>query len=185
MNLVHTPTFRLNSVLFVVMLGLAVVLWLFMPERYPVHFDLTGTPTRWEERNVGMWVLIVSLFVISFGQAHLFQRFLMTDPDSKLLNVPYKELFHRLPTERKVRVLRRANRFLGLMNTGALLIYLSVLLMIFFGARSPGSLAAQSMQYALYLLLALILVVPIVEIGAMRRLIRVKLQEEGLWPPGE
>ncbi|TVP58563.1 MAG: DUF1648 domain-containing protein [Gemmatimonadales bacterium] len=180
MNLVHTPTFRLNSALFVAFLILSGVLWVYMPERYPVHFDLSGTPTRWAERNPGMWVLIVALFVISFGKVHLFQRFLINDPDSTLLNVPYKDHFHQLPRERKVRVLRRMNRFLGLVNTGALLIYLAVLLMIFFGAHNPESASSLVARYALYMVLALILVVPLFEIVAMRRMVRTKLREEGL-----
>ncbi len=180
MNLVHSPTFRLNSALFVAVLVLAVVLWMHMPERYPVHFDLAGTPTRWAERNPGMWVLIVAIFAISFGKVHLFQRFLINDPDSTLLNVPYKDRFHQLPRERKVRVLRRMNRFLGLMNTGTLLIYGSVLLMIFFGAHNPESPASLVTRYALYTVLVVVLVLPIFEVLAVRRMIRRKLQEEGL-----
>lgn len=79
MNLVHRPSFRLNSALFVVFLGLSVALWRGMPERYPVHFTLQGSPTRWAE-GPGMWIPLVALCPIAFGKLHLFQRCLVSDP---------------------------------------------------------------------------------------------------------
>jgi hypothetical protein len=45
----HTPTFRLNSILYVAFLGLAWTLWQRMPERYPGHLSLGGEVTRWAE----------------------------------------------------------------------------------------------------------------------------------------
>lgn len=180
MNLVHAPTFRLNSILFAGIALLSVVLWIGMPERYPVHFDLAGNPTRWEERGIGMWVLVTALFTISFLQMHLFQRYLITDPDSPLLNVPYKELFRQLPTERKVRVIRRTNRFLGLMNTGVLAIWGLLLISMRVGAEAPGSPVALLTHYAVLAVVVLLLAVPIFEIVALRRMIRAKLKDEGL-----
>ncbi len=180
MQLVHIPTFRLNSVLFGLLVTLSVVLWTLMPERYPVRFDLSGNPTAWEDRGIGMWILINALFIISFGKAHLFQRYLMSDPASELLNVPYKKHFRKLPTERKVRVLIRANRFLGLMNTGVLLIFICVLFMIFLGATRPDSLATVVTRHALNVTIVAVLVAPIFEVVAIRRMVRRKLEEEGI-----
>jgi hypothetical protein len=130
-DLVHWPTFWLNTWLFLLFAFLAVVLWLGMPERYPAHFDLMGNPTRWVERNPAEWILLVALSTLSFGKAHLFQRFLVTDPNSTLLNVPDRKQFQRLPEARKVPVIRRVNRMLGMINTGMLLIFIAALLMIY------------------------------------------------------
>jgi transposase len=63
-------------------------------------------------------ILLVAVASLSFAKTHLAQRFLVADPNSALLNVPYKRLFQKLPVERKVPVVRRVNRMLGLVNTG-------------------------------------------------------------------
>jgi hypothetical protein len=179
MDLVHHPTFRLNSVLFAGYLGLAILLWIDMPERYPVHMSLSGSPNRWAE-GPGMWILLVAITTISFGKAHLFQRFLFSDPDSALINVPHKALFQKLPTERKVPVVRRVNRMLGLVNTGMLLIFIAVLFAIYHTAHHPGSWAAAVANRSLQGLLVLVLMVPLAEAMALSRMIRRKLREEGL-----
>ena len=182
--MLHRPTFHLNSALVLGFLVLAAVLWQGMPARYPVHFGLSGEPDRWAE-GAGMWVMIVVICSVSFGQTHLFQRFLVTDPDSALLNVPHKKLYLRLPGERKQVVMRRLNRFLGLVNTGVLLIFYCVLLLIYHTARNPDSAATAVTQWSFWIALALVLIVPVVETIGIRRMIRRKLEEEGLWPgPG-
>lgn len=184
MDLVHVPTFRLNTVLFLAFLVLSVVLWLDMPERYPVHFSLSGEPTRWAEGGPGMWILLVALCAISFGKVHLFQRFLINDPDSPLLNVPYESRFQKLPGRRKVPVVRRVNRMLGLANTGMLLTYTFVLLLIYHSAHNPGSLAATLANHSLATVVVLMILFPLTELVALRRMVRRKLVEEGLLEPG-
>lgn len=182
--MLHRPTFHLNSALFIGFLILAAVLWQGMPARYPIHFGLSGEPDRWAE-GAGMWVMIVVICAVSFGQTHLCQRFLVNDPDSALLNVPHKKLYLRLPTERKKVVMLRLNRFLGLVNTGVLLIFYCVLLLIYHTARNPDSPATAVTQSSFWIALALVLIVPVVETIGIRRMIRRKLEEEGLWPgPG-
>jgi uncharacterized membrane protein len=170
-NLVHTPTFRFNTVLFCGFLVLSALLWLDMPERYPVHFDLGGRPTRWAEGSAGMWILLVAICALSFGKLHLFQRFLINDPDSPLLNVPYKELFHRLPRDRKVPVIRRVNRMLGLLNAGMLLVFISLLFLVYYSAHNPDSVAAFLANYTLVAIIVAVTFVPLGELLALRRTI--------------
>lgn len=179
MDPVHHPTFRLNSVLFTGFLILAVLLWMGMPERYPVHMDLSGDPNRWAE-GPGMWILLVAIATISFVKSHLFQRYLFSDPDSFLINVPHKARFQELPTERKVPVIRRANRMLGLVNTGMLLIFICILFLIYHTAHNPESRAAAIANRSLQGLIVLILGVLAFETLALSRMIRRKLREEGL-----
>jgi len=178
-NPVHTPTFRFNSVLFVGFLASSILLWLDMPERYPVRLGLGGTPIRWAE-GPGMWILLVSIAALSFGKVHLFQRFLVNDPDSTLLNVPYKKLFRQLPRERKIPVLRRTNRMLGLINMGMILMYIALLFLVYHTAHNPGSPAAMAASYSFFILLAVVVVLPFAELFVLRSMIQRKLIEEGL-----
>lgn len=46
MKIVRRPTLRLKLALFGLFLGFAVILWERMPEPYPVHFGLGGSPAR-------------------------------------------------------------------------------------------------------------------------------------------
>lgn len=112
-RIVHRPTLRAGVRLFALFLLVAVVLGLHLPEQYPAHFNAAGQPTRYAE-GPGMWILLVTFCVIAFGQGYLFQRYLVTIPPAPYLNVPYKKLFHRLPVDRQIPVLRRANRLLVL-----------------------------------------------------------------------
>lgn len=181
--ILHTPTFGFNSVLLLAYLGLAVLLWQDMPARYPVHFDLTGTPTRWDERGPAMWVLLVAVSALSAFKLHLFQFALLTNPDSTLLNVPHKKLFHQLPTARKIPVLRRANRLIGLVNTLQLLVFSCILVMVWATAHTPGSPIARVANFTLLGVIAIVLVMPFVELRIQSRMIRRKLREEGLLDP--
>jgi uncharacterized membrane protein len=177
-DLIHWPTFRLNSGLFLLFALLAVGLWLGMPERYPVHFDLAGNATRWAERNPAEWILIVALSTLSFGKAHLFQRFLFNDPNSTLINVPCRKQFQGLPVERKVPVIRRVNRMLGLINTGMLLLFIAIMLLVYYTAHNPASPATALASRAVLVLVVLIVVVPLLEVVQVCRMIRRKVAEE-------
>lgn len=182
MNLVHSPTFRLNSFLLAGFLVLSVLLWMDMPESYPVHLGIDGSPSRWAE-GPGMWILLVAVGALSFGKLHLFQRFLINDPDSTLINVPYKKLFLQLPRERKIPVLRRTNRTLGLINTGLILLHIALLFLVYHTAHNPDSPATAAANHSLLILLGLVILVPFAELFALRRMIRRKLVEEGLLDP--
>jgi membrane protein implicated in regulation of membrane protease activity len=70
----------------------------------------------------------------------------------------------------------------SLVNTGVLLIFYCTLLLIYHTARNPDSAATAVTQWSFWIALALILIVPVVELIGIRRMIRRKLEEEGLWP---
>lgn len=180
-RVVHRWTLRASVVLFTLFLVAAVVLWVRMPEQYPIGFDPMGNPTRSAE-GPGIWVLLVAVCAISFGQGYLFQRFVVTDPNSTLLNWPYKDLFHRLPVERKVPVLLRGNRLLGLINMGMVLTFLATLFLMYLTAQDPASAARTVARWMLWPVIGGTVVLPMVEILLLRRMIRRKLQEEGIFP---
>ncbi len=179
MDTLHTLSFRLNSILYVAFLGFAWQLWQRMPERYPAHFSLGGEVNRWAE-GPGEWVLLVAVCSIVFGQLHLFQRFVVVDPDTQLLNVPHKKAFLKLPRERRIPVIRRANRMLGILNTATLALFALIMTMVFLAATYPGSLAVTLANGGLVLVIVLLVVAPIAEALAMGRMIRRKLEEEGI-----
>jgi uncharacterized membrane protein len=179
----HHPTIRFNLLLFAAYLGVAIWVGATLPERYPVHFDLSGNPTRWEERSLGMFILLVFVGVFTFAQGFLLQRFLLRDPGAPLLNIPFKELFLQLPEARRVPVMRRMNRMLGLINTMVLATFLSIILMTWWSAHQPGAWQAQLSNVSLMAALACLLIFPVVEAVALNRVIRRKLEEEGLLHP--
>ncbi|TVR65006.1 MAG: DUF1648 domain-containing protein, partial [Gemmatimonadales bacterium] len=179
MDTLHTATFRLNSILYVAFLGLAWGLWERMPDRYPGHMSLGGEVTRWAE-GPGEWILLVALCSITFGKMHLFQRFVVVDPDTQLLNVPHKKAFQRLPRERRIPVIRRANRMLGFLNSGTLATFALLMTLVYLAATHPGSITVPLANGALILVLVLLVVIPVAEALAMGRMIRRKLEEEGI-----
>jgi len=175
----HRPTFRANSILIVVFLVLALLIGMRLPERYPVHFGLAGAPTRFAN-GPGEWILLVAVLSISVVKTHLLQRFLLSGTDVSLLNVPMKDRFLRLPEARKLPVLLRLNRLLGLVNTGVLVMSLAVIILIHLASHGGGPVAIGMSRWALHGALAVVLVVPFVEVIGIRRMIRRKLGEEGL-----
>jgi uncharacterized membrane protein len=174
----HKPTFRLNSILFGGFIVLAFALWFDMPDRYPIRFDISGNPVAWQDKNPATWVLIVMFCTITFGKMHLFQRFLINDPDSDLLNIPKKKLFRQLPHERKIEVLRRVNRITGIMNTMVLATFTAILLAIWSWAHNQVITLPWALSLGLVLLV--ILAYAVYEAVMLNRIISRKLREEGL-----
>ena len=184
-EILHRPSFRANTILLAGFLVLAIWLGMTLPDRYPVHFDLAGNPTRWEERGRGMWILLVAIGFLTMAKMHLIQWGLLRDPDSRLLNVPHKELFFRLPRERRIPVFRRMSRMLGLLNTASIVLFTAILLQTWWSAQvestgTTAGLVLWSARWGVWIALAVLLVFPVVEGVAASRMIRRKLREEGL-----
>lgn len=175
----HTPTYRLNAWLFMGFLWLAVALGADLPHRYPIHFGLTGTPDAWAQ-GPSMWVLLVAVCAISIGQLHFLQRFLVVNPDGRFLNIPHKKLFLELPRQRRLVVVRRVNRLLGLVNSCMILTYSAVLLLIWSSAHNPTGVGAKVANFVFLAVLAGVVVIPLVEAWGLSRMVKRKLREEGL-----
>lgn len=86
-----------------------VALWLgaSLPDRYPMHFDATGTPDRWAGPGHGEWYLLpgIATFVqlMLFGAGALARFCALRAP--KFVNVPAKAAFVQLPPAARVRCL--------------------------------------------------------------------------------
>jgi len=169
-DVIHWRTLWGGLLLFGVFLLLAVVLGMDLPDRYPTRFDSFGTPTHWGE-GPGSWILLVAVGAFCYGQGFLFQRLVLTDPDSTLLNLPQKERFRNLPREQKVPVVRRVNRMLGVLNILTLLLFCAILITVYLAATVPYSPTRMLGAVSIWLIVAAVILFPLVEIVGVRRMI--------------
>lgn len=81
----------------------AMSVWTTLPERFPVHFDLSGHPDRFAERSSFEFFLlpILSLFltVLLLGITRLLDR--LADSHPEWINVPNKERFLALRVDQR------------------------------------------------------------------------------------
>lgn len=101
----------LNGVLVAIMATFS--LWAFprLPDRYPVHFDIHGSPNRWVNASSPEWFLPLGIAVLLNA---IWLGFGLGIPKLpvKHINLPNKELFLTLPRERQLAVLRSVSRML-------------------------------------------------------------------------
>lgn len=168
---VHWKSLWGSLLLFGIFVLLALFLGMGLPDRYPTRFDGAGVPTQWSE-GPGSWILLVAVGTFCFGQGILFQRFLLTNPDSTLLNLPQKERYNRLPLERKVLILRRLNRMLGVINILTLLLFCGIMIAIYRTAIAPDSGSGFLGEIWIWTTVALIVLYPVAEIVGVRRMIQ-------------
>lgn len=181
-DILHTASFRLNSILFAGYLTLAVVMGSTLPDRVPIHFDALGEPTTWTYQGLGAWILLVVMGSKTFLLMHLMQ-WLVRDPDSQLVNLPKKKAFLKLPVVRRIPVMRRVNRMMGFLNTATLVLFVAILFLTWWTAHTPDDLAHAPIllaRWALWVAGAFVLVFPLTELWVMHRMICRKLEEEGL-----
>jgi hypothetical protein len=119
--------FDLANAALLFLLGLFVYAWYpKLPERFPSHFDLTGNPDRWSGK--GAFLVIVAVPFILTLVFYILIRFvprLASNPQR--LNIPHKEEFLKLPTEKqKVYWTLLQEFFAGLLAAVNLLFYLIV-----------------------------------------------------------
>ncbi|MFM7052545.1 MAG: DUF1648 domain-containing protein [Planctomycetota bacterium] len=102
-------------VLFVVVLGLQVAVWVRasmlypeLPERIPVHFNGAGEPDRWVARSAAAWfglcVIPLALGAFVGGIAWWLPSLVRSAP--ALVNVPRKDAFLRLSPSGRLCVVR-------------------------------------------------------------------------------
>ncbi|MFM1869202.1 MAG: hypothetical protein RL591_2610 [Planctomycetota bacterium] len=91
-------------------------LWWFpqLPERFPVHFNASGTPDRWSERGAA-WFLLpgLSLGIIAFFGLIAWGIKPLVHGAPGLVNVPQKDLFVRLSAAGREVVLAPTRAYLA------------------------------------------------------------------------
>jgi uncharacterized membrane protein len=105
------PNRRVNLVLLVVDLLLVVGLAVFafaafptLPDRYPVHFGISGQPDRWVAGSSPEWFLLLGV-AVAFNAVLLGTGFGLPRINPRWINIPRKAQFLQLPRERQIAVL--------------------------------------------------------------------------------
>jgi uncharacterized membrane protein len=83
-----------NLVLIVAIIGFSVTWWRALPERIPVHFDLSGNVDRWGSKGM-MWWAFSGLALLGTGLIYGFARLSRRYP--QLVNLPRKIRLTELP----------------------------------------------------------------------------------------
>lgn len=184
-HVLHSPSFRFNSLLFVGFVTLAVVMGFGLPERVPIHFDALGQATSWTHKGLGAWVLLVVMGSWTFLIMHLLQ-WLVRDPSSQLVNLPNKKAFLKLPVERRIPVMRRVNRMMGFLNTATLVVFTAILILTWWTARSPDDPSIFPLflaRWTLWIAGAFVLVFPLTELWVVNRMMRRTLTPDDAGSP--
>ena len=71
-----------------------------LPERLPLHFNMTGQPDRWSGRGglVVLFLMPLVLTAVFYLMAYLVPRL---GAGARTVNIPHKEEFLRLPAEKR------------------------------------------------------------------------------------
>ena len=89
--------------------GLALQAWPALPERIPMHFDLSGVPDRWGDKSLVSWFGLPALgTLLGFVMGLLLPRWVagMARRNSPWLNVPDKKRFAALPEAARERAVQ-------------------------------------------------------------------------------
>jgi len=85
-----------------------------LPERFPVHFDISGAPDRWSERGAAWFLLpALSIAILAFFGLIAWSIGPMCRGAPGLVNVPRKDLFVRLSPAGRETVLAPTRAFLA------------------------------------------------------------------------
>ena len=95
--------------------------WPSMPDAFPIHFDLSGTPDRRAETTLFNWLLLPLLAIAIAALIHGIGQWVGRSPNA--LNMPNQERYDALPTEAKYDLARRAEHFLHAVAIGGTLLF--------------------------------------------------------------
>jgi uncharacterized membrane protein len=116
--------YALNTALIVVFLAATVAAWDVLPERIPIHFGFSGSPTRWVNRSFLSWfglpILAAAMTLLMYGASMLAIR----SPD--LWNVPDKKRFLALSPEARAPVVELLQKYLAWTATALIMVFLAV-----------------------------------------------------------
>ncbi len=98
----HRNAHVANVLLVAIVIVASIAWWRELPQRIPVHFDLTGNVDRWGSKGA-MWWAFSALAVVGtglvYGFAHLSRRY------PQLVNLPRKIKLMDLPEDLRERVI--------------------------------------------------------------------------------
>ena len=88
---------------------LAGALWLWpgVPDRVPLHIGSDGTPTRWGDRSLLLWLAMPLTGLALAAVLEAATAWVVRHPEAPGVNIPNKQALLELPRERRAPVLRR------------------------------------------------------------------------------
>lgn len=131
-----TQTYRLlNLLLLGALFAGSMMVYPRLPERIPMHFDLSGQPDVWEERSLAAWLMLP---VIAAGTALLLEaasRISVGTP--QLWNVPDKPRFLALTPEERAPIIHRLQNFMALVGVTVTVVMMMVQASVYLAAIQP------------------------------------------------
>lgn len=132
-----TQTYRLlNLLLLGALFAGSLMVYPRLPERIPMHFDLSGQPDAWERRSLAAWLMLP---VIAAGTALLLEvasRVSVRNP--QLWNVPDKPRFLALTPEERAPIIHRLQNFMGLVGVTVTVVMMMVQASVYLAAMEPA-----------------------------------------------
>jgi len=94
----------LNFTILLTLLIFSCVVWEKLPEKVPMHYSLNGKPDYWGNKSFFTWFLLplitIGLNIFIYGISILIKKY------PKLLNIPNRDTFLKLPSQKKGPVLK-------------------------------------------------------------------------------
>lgn len=131
-----TQTYRqLNLLLLGALFAGSLMVYPRLPARFPMHFDLSGTPDVWAERSVLSWLLLPMIAAATALLLEMASRMSVRNP--QLWNVPEKRRFLALTPEERAPIVHRLQSFIGLVGVTCTVVMMVVQASIFLAAIAP------------------------------------------------
>ncbi len=108
-----TATYRLlNFLLLGALFAGSIMVYPSLPERFPIHFDLSGQPDGWLNRSLVSWLMLPAIAAGLAGLLELATRAGESSPH--LWNVPDKSRFLALTPEERAPIVEQMRSFIRL-----------------------------------------------------------------------
>jgi uncharacterized membrane protein len=122
---------RLNVFLLLLLAGYAVWGYRVLPERIPVHFDLSGTPDGWGSR--AMFLVLPAIGAATIILLHFVTRLALRNP--RYVNLPDKKRFLELPAQEQHWVLEPMLTSIDWVNTALCVLFIMIEMSMFRAAH--------------------------------------------------
>ena len=131
-----TQTYRLlNLLLLGALFAGSLMVYPRLPERIPMHFDLSGQPDAWQQRSLVAWLMLP---IIATGTALLVElASRMSVQNPQLWNVPDKPRFLALTPEERAPIIHRLQNFMGLVGVAVTGVLTMVQASVYLAAIQP------------------------------------------------
>jgi uncharacterized membrane protein len=103
----------LNAVLLICAFAYAFATFADLPDRFPIHYDMSGKPDGWAEKSMPFWLLFPLLalgMTVLFYTLGLLVNYFKKHP--RLINIPHKQKFLALLPELQEPVWQRVRAML-------------------------------------------------------------------------